>query len=159
MRRTAASRNTGNPQRASSNPYELLQVRHTLTEAQAQRTRLRIQYYENLARQGQLDEQQQSSSTVTGPTDIEAENPDFTQLEWTAGGYCPRTRPYQTFPWCTYHKICWHLVTSDITGLIWTRTIQNGQQEWLTGSILENGDWQFNQTREVSEIYNDISPE
>ena len=153
MRRTAASRDTGSqpPQRTSSNPYELLQVRHALTEAQAQRTQQRVAYYEDAARRAQRREQQQSSST--GPIDIEAENPDFTQLQWTSDGYCSDTRPYQTFPWCTYHKISWQLVTSDTTGLIWTRTIPNGQQEWLTGSILENGDWQFNQTREVNEIY------
>ena len=153
MRRTAAPRNTGNQpqQRESSNPFELLQVRHTLTEAQAHRTQQRVNYYEEIAQRTRLAEQQQSSSS--GPQDIEAENPDFTQLEWTNDGYCADTRPYQIFPWCTYHKISWQLVTSDTTGLIWTRTIPSGQQEWLTGSILENGDWQFNQTREVNEIY------
>ena len=155
MRRSAASDNTGDHTRNAprTNPYELRQVRHELTQAQAARTQNRVDYYNRLSTSTQADDRQQSSSTHTGPIDVEAENPDFEHLEWISESASTHARPYATFPWCSYHKITWHLVTSDTTGLIWTRTILNGRQEWLTGSLLVDGTWQFNQTREVSDIY------
>ena len=153
MRRSAASSPNDQAQSASTNPYELRQVRFALTQAQARRTQNRVDYYNNLASNTEANDQQQSSSTQTGPIDIESENPDFEQLEWISESASAHARPYATFPWCSYHKITWNLVTSDATGLIWTRTLLNGQQEWLTGSLLANGQWQFNQTREVSDIH------
>jgi len=155
MRRSAASDTTGNQTRnaPSTNPYELRQVRFELTQAQAIRTQNRVDYYNNLASSTEANNRQENTSTQTGPTDIESENPDFEQLEWISESASAHARPYATFPWCSYHKITWHLVTSDATGLIWTRTLLNGQQEWLTGSLLADGNWQFNQTREVSDIH------
>ena len=153
MRRSAASSPNDQAQSASTNPYELRQVRFALTQAQARRTQNRVDYYNNLASSTEANNRQQSSSTQTGPIDIESENPDFEQLEWISESASAHIRPYATFPWCSYHKITWNLVTSDETGLIWTRTLLNGQQEWLTGSLLANGQWQFNQTREVSDIH------
>ena len=153
MRRSAASSPNDQAQSANTNPYELRQVRFALTQAQARRTQNRVGYYNSLANSTEANNRQQSSSTQTGPIDIESENPDFEQLEWISESASAHARPYATFPWCSYHKITWNLVTSDATGLIWTRTLLNGQQEWLTGSLLANGQWQFNQTREVSDIH------
>ena len=153
MRRSAASSPNDQAQSASTNPYELRQVQFALTQAQAIRTQNRVDYYNSLANSTEENNRQQRSSTQTGPIDIESENPDFEQLEWISESASAHARPYATFPWCSYHKITWNLVTSDETGLIWTRTLLNGQQEWLTGSLLANGQWQFNQTREVSDIH------
>ena len=160
MRRSAASTPTDQAQNsANTNPYELRQVRFALTQAQASRTQSRVEYYNALSNSITYNEAhessstQQSSSTTTGPIDIEGENPEFTQLQWIAESSSTHAKPYSTFPWCSYHKITWNLVTSDETGLIWTRTLLDGQQEWLTGSLLANGQWQFNQTREVCELY------
>ena len=153
MRRSAASSPNDQAQSANTNPYELRQVRFALTQAQAIRTQNRVNYYNNLSNSSPQSEAQQSSSTQTGPVDIEGENPDFQQLQWISESSSTHAKPYATFPWCSYHKITWNLVTSDETGLIWTRTLLDGQQEWLTGSLLANGQWQFNQTREVSDIH------
>ena len=139
MRRSAASSPNDQAQSANTNPYELRQVRFALTQAQAIRTQNRVNYYNNLSNSSPQSEAQQSSSTQTGPIEIEGENPDFTQLQWIAGSSSTHAKPYATFPWCSYHKITWNLVTSDETCLIWTRTLLDGQQEWLTGSLLANG--------------------
>ena len=61
-------------------------------------------------------------------------------------------KPFRTFPFCQQNNLYWKIVIQDKSGITWTRFKPNGNQEWLTRSIRPGECWQFNISKEITDI-------
>jgi hypothetical protein len=62
-------------------------------------------------------------------------------------------KPFRTFPLCQQNNLYWKIAYEDNTGITWTRFRPNGNQEWLTGSLLTDKYWEFNISKEINDLF------
>jgi len=140
--------------------FVLSRVKSTQTEELAERTRRRVQFYEQkVGNYPQEDYNQSSSETIFGsPNRAQKESfglqpPEPTRSTTSSATQTDVHTPFRTVPLCAEHSTTWELVYRDNKGVTWTRFKRNRQQEWLTGTILPNNNWEFSLSLETNDFF------
>ena len=140
--------------------FTLQRAKTTQREALAERTRNRVSFYEQqIGHYPESDNFQSSSSTYTNrPTATQTRFPEHSRLQNTCTTSSASTQtnvhtPIRTVPLCQEQTTTWELVYKDNKGITWTRFKRNSQQEWLTGTILPNKNWEFSLSSETNDLF------
>ena len=140
--------------------FTLERAKTTQKEALAERTRNRVSFYEQqVGNYPESDNFQSSSgtytsrSTTTQKRSTEHSTSQNTRTTSSASTQTNVHTPFRTVPLCQEHTTTWELVYRDNKGITWTRFKRNSQQEWLTGTILPNKNWEFSLSSETNDLF------